>query len=366
MVFFGAVNLVLLGVNGVRHGGDSPMYIDGANRMLAGATLIDREPSYAGYVVVVAAAEAAGAGARGVVLLQILLGAIAAAAVYAMGVTLAGRMAGAMAAGLYAIDADTNRWHQFILADSIYVSLFTMAVWLTHRAANRGGVEPTMGAVAVVIAAACVRPEGWFVVPVAACYLVLRRGRSASTRVAGAAVMAGVAMLVAVAVAPALKGNLQAVGPADMLQRGQTIWDYDGWRVAMPPTDAASAGQASDAVGYALRHPVSTLQLMLARVAVHFAHVRPFYSAAHNAVIVAWLVPVYAAALFALWRLRRSPPATWLLAAIGTQTVVVALTHAEWDGRYLAHVLPLLHTLAAAGVAMMAGSPGPEPSPSHA
>ena len=41
-----------------------------------------------------------------------------------------------------------------------------------------------------------------------------------------------------------------------------------------------------------------------------------------------------------------------MVTAIATQTAVVAFTHAESDGRYLSHVLPLLHTLAAAGVTL--------------
>ena len=45
--------------------------------------------------------------------------------------------------------------------------------------------------------------------------------------------------------------------------------------------------------------------------------------------------------------------------AIGTQTLVVALTHAEWDGRYLAHVLPLIYTLTGAGVAVLVGKSVP-------
>ena len=94
---------------------------------------------------------------------------------------------------------------------------------------------------------------------------------------------------------------------------------------------------------------------MGARVAVHFAHVRPFYSTPHNVVIVLWLVPVYAAALFAIWKLGLTPFLSWIVVAIGTQTVVVALTHAEWDGRYLAHVLPLIYTLVGAGVAVLIG-----------
>lgn len=363
-MFFIVINLLLVALNGVRMGGDSPLYLDGANRLLAGQPLTDRQPSYAGYVYVVAAAQAVGAGTLGLVMLQVLCGAIAGTAVYAMAATMAGRLAGGLAAVLYSLDVDTNRWHQFILADSLYVSLFVLAVWLTYRAVIRRGLGPLLLAAAALFAAALVRPEGWFLVPAGLCFVVMMRARSTAQRLAGVGVLLAAAALLVVVLAPALRGNVSAVGPADMLQRGQTIWEFDGWKVSMPAAGGVAEGQAGAAVAYAVRHPISTLKLMIARVLVHFAHVRPFYSTAHNAVIVVWLVPVYALAAVAIWQLGFTTLISWIVAAIGTQTLVVALTHAEWDGRYLAHVLPLIYPLVGAGVAVTlgtarAGSRGP-------
>lgn len=365
MVFFAAVNLVLVAVNGVRLGGDSPLYLDGAARLLDGRPLIDRQPSYAGYVAVVAAAHAIGIGTFGVVMIQVFLGAVTAAVVYLIGATLAGRAAGVAGAMLYGLDVDTNRWHQFILADSIYVSLFVLAVWLMHRAATRDGVEPIISALIVTLASAMVRPEGWFLLPAAVAYVIVARPYPWKVKLAmGGSATAAVVALLAVLSAN-YQGNMQAVGPANMLQRGQTIWDFDGWRVAMPASDASATDQAGGALSYALRHPSSTATLMLARIAVHFAHVRPFYSTPHNVVIVLWLVPLYAAALLGLWRLGAVAMPLWVVAAIASQTLVVALTHAEWDGRYLAHVLPLIDALAAAGAVSAMVNSGFHSAPEH-
>lgn len=356
MVLFLLINLAVLAIYGVRHGGDTPLYLDGAQRLLDRHPLIDREPSYFGYVAIVAVAQAIGIGTTGVVLFQIALGAVAAMAVYSIGVALSGRAAGLVAAALYGLDLDTNRWHQFILADSVYISAFTIGMWLTYRAATRSGVASAIGPLLLLLAAALVRPEGWFALPAAICFIVVMRAQSAAQRVVGAGAAAVAAVILVAILSAPFSGNVQAVGPADMLQRGQTIWDFDGWRVSMPANDAAGGGQAAAAIGYALRHPFSTIKLMAARVAVHFAHVRPFYSTPHNAAIVVWLVPMYAAALYALARQGATPLAMWIVAAIATQTLVVALTHAEWDGRYLAHVLPLIDTLVGAGVGIWMAS----------
>ncbi|MET0163704.1 MAG: hypothetical protein ABW318_01710, partial [Vicinamibacterales bacterium] len=90
--------------------------------------------------------------------------------------------------------------------------------------------------------------------------------------------------------------------------------------------------------------------LMLARLGVHLAHVRPFYSTAHNAVIVLWLLPIYALAGIAFWTSRGQALTRWCALAFASQALVVALTHADWDGRYLAHVMPIVYPFAGAGL----------------
>jgi hypothetical protein len=48
---------------------------------------------------------------------------------------------------------------------------------------------------------------------------------------------------------------------------------------------------------------------------------------------------------------RGNPLARWLLAVVAAHAAFVALTHADWDGRYLAHVLPLLYVFSGVGLA---------------
>lgn len=357
LLLFVIVNLGLLAVMGVRMGGDTGIYTDGARALIDGQSLTARQPSYLGYIAVVAFFQSIGAGLTGVVIAQVTAATAAAYAVYRMALELGGRLAGVLAVLLLAVDVDSSRWHAYVLSDSLYASVLAIAAWLVHRAV---AMPLTAGrafvAAAVLMAAALIRPEGWFLVPVAALYVVISKAASPAMRWMGVGVVAGATVLLVVVLAPMLGGNLQAVGPGEMLRRGNTIWDYDGWRLPMPaeslPADGSSA---MTAVKYAVAHPLSTAALMAARVGVHFAHVRPYFSTAHNAAIVLWLVPIYVLGGYGLWRVRAKPLAWWCAAAIGTQTAVVALTHADWDGRYLAHVMPLWYPFAAAGIVTAAG-----------
>ena len=343
------------------------MYLDGANALLNGQPLTGRQPSYLGYITVVAGLQAAGAGLAGIVITQLAAASVAALAVYRIAVELGGRLPGAIAVLLFALDVDTNRWHAFVLSDSLFLSSLAIAAWLVHRASAEApspqAVKPSslralgfsVSASLVLLAAGLIRPEGWFLVPVAASYVVIRRAASPAKRWLGLGVVAAAGVLLVIVLGPVLGGNLQAVGPGEMLQRGNTIWDYDGWRLPMPAESLPAHGSsAMTAVKYAVAHPLSTAGLMAARVGVHFAHVRPYFSTAHNAAIVLWLVPLYVLGGYGLWRLRANTLARWCVVVIGTQTVVVALTHADWDGRYLAHVMPLWYPFAAAGIATAA------------
>ena len=142
-------------------------------------------------------------------------------------------------------------------------------------------LKPYVVASLGLLAAASIRPEGWFVIPAALIYWVARiDGTSRKVAVLGSGAVV-CAMLFA-AVAPRLGGNLSAVGPAEMLRRGQTIWEYDGWRVAMPddPALSSQSGNAA-ALEYGVRHPLATATLMAARLGVHAVHVRPYYSLSH-------------------------------------------------------------------------------------
>jgi hypothetical protein len=365
LAVFVLANVVLAIASGVRSGGDTGMYLDGASALMNGQPLSVRQPSYAGYIAVIAFFQGIGAGLAGVVVAQLIAASAAAVVVAKLAGELSGTLAAVMAVLLFAVDFDTNRWHAFLLSDSLYMSALTIAAWLVYRA---GVPSVSLRAVAIAIVAmlvaSLIRPEGWFVLPAAAAFWIARANMAPARRWAIAALFLASAGVMVALVAPRLSGNLTAVGPASMLQQGQTIWEFNGWRVAMPGDPVWDDGVASagDAVTYALRHPISTVTLMAARLGVHFAHVRPYFSAAHNAVIVAWLTPLYLLAGVTAWRMRRHALTQWCALVIATQTLVVALTHADWDGRYLSHMLPLMYPFAAAGGArLIARTLGREP-----
>ena len=355
LAIFAAVNVALFAITGVHVGGDTGLFLDGADRLLEGRRLIAREPSYVGYIAVVALDEGLRLGLVGVVLLQIAAATLGAGAVYRLGQELGGPRTAMIAAGLLTVDLDTNRWHTYVLADSLFLSMLALCTWAVYLAAEQRQRAIDIVALGLLLATSLVRPEGWFVFPAAGLYWVARRVRGRSARLMAATAVVVVCVVGANVVATRLRGNLRDVNPAGMLQRGQTIWDYDGWRLQMPEAALDASGRAPGPVAYAVQHPIATAQLMLVRIGVHLVHVRPFYSLAHNAAIVVWLLPIYLLAGFAVWTSWARPLTRWCALVFVSQAVVVALTHADWDGRYLAHVMPIVYPFAAVGFWKLAG-----------
>ncbi len=114
------------------------------------------------------------------------------------------------------------------------------------------------------------------------------------------------------------------------------------------------AGWLSD-LRYIQRHLGPTLALGARRVAVELAHVRPYYRARHNVLIVAVLLPLYTLALIGIAATWRHPLTHLLLALIAAHLLFVAVTLADYDGRFLLYILGPLAALAAAGVGRLSG-----------
>ncbi|MBW3570074.1 MAG: glycosyltransferase family 39 protein [Gemmatimonadetes bacterium] len=349
---FAAVNGAMLARYGVRLGGDTHRFLSGAAHLLAGEPLQGREPTFVGYAAVVALSQAAGAGLAGVVAVQLLFAALATAALYDTGRRLGGRAAGFLAAAFFGGNPDFARFNVVIISDSLYVSLVALAAWAVHRAAERGGAAYA-AAVPVVAFAALVRPNGWVLVPLAAAYWIARTRRAAGVRVALVCAVFAVAAAPLVLLAPATK-SVQDVGAYQELRDGTVIWGYDARRLPMPPEGGPASGGLEGMAGYALRHPIATARLAAERLGTEMVHTRPFYSPAHNAVVLAVLLPLYALAVLGLARVSREPLALLLLAIIVAHGAVIAATFADWDGRFLLYVLHLVGVLAAVEAARLA------------
>ena len=358
VVLFVALNLALLARTGVRMGGDSPTYIQGANQLLQGRLMAQRPGLWVGYEGVVAFCQATGIGLRGVVAIQLAVAAIAAVAQYSLARSLAGRWAGLAAAGLLVANPEIARFHSYILTDSLYTSAAILATWGIYQAGERRGAWYILGA-GLVLAAALLRPNGWFLLPIAAGYWLVRATPRGAVRWLALGGMAAVLVLGALAL-PFVRAGVEFEHPGSYLRRGDIVSDYTGWLLPMPVESTPAAGDGlRGTIGYAMRHPVATALLAVARTGAELARVRPFYSTAHNVVALAYVLPLYALAILGYLRVRRAPLAGLLAAVIASHLLFPVFLGADWDGRYLLFTLPLICDFSACPIGLWLTRPWP-------
>lgn len=356
---FVLVNAGFLALKGVQLGGDSMRYIDGAKAWLESQPLGGYIWAYQGYIAVVAVGQVIGAGLPGVVGFQIAVAALAGAALVALGAALGGRLAGLVGAAFLLANPDVIRWHGYILTDSLYISAVVLVTFVVWRAAQRGGAWYAL-ALLVLLSAATLRPTGLVLLPVAAAFWGLR---GAVTRDwTGMALGMVVAVVVVwVVFSPRVQDTAGKL-PGHTLRSGRVIYLHPAFRMEMPKAETPGGGGWGNDLRYIARHPGATLALGARRVAVEVAHVRPYYRTRHNVLIVAVLLPLYTLAALGVVATWRHPLTHLVLGLITGHLLLVAVSLADYDGRFLLYVLGPIGILAAAGVGRLMRGRGPGPA----
>lgn len=328
---------------GPREGGDTIRYVEAAAAWGQGQWPSGRDAFFPIYNLFLAALFGLGLGTAGVVLVQCLLSGVAAWRLYHLAASLYDHRVGILAALLYVTCPELQVWNLYVLTESLFVSLTIVALSLLVSAERPGA---WVAAGVATLAAAMVRPHGLALLGAAAAFglAALRPG----ARLTVGAVVGGVA--VAAVIGRAIQPWVRVAG---QYRRGTVIWGYPASATPLPDLVLPS-GMAGHPVleflGVLVTQPRSVVSLAVRRVAYEWLHIRPFYSMAHNAIIAATLFPLYLLAAWGVTRQPRRPGARVLLLGLpALQSMFVALSFADWDGRHLLVMLPSVFVFAAAG-----------------
>ena len=280
-------------------------------------------------------------------LVQCLLSGVAAWRLYHLAASLYDHRVGILAALFYVTCPELQVWNLYVLTESLFVSLTIVALSLLVSAERPGA---WVAAGFATLAAAMVRPHGLALLGAAVAFglAALRRAGLGGARLTVGAVVGGVA--VAAVIGRAIQPWVRVAG---QYRRGTVIWGYPASAKPLPDLVLPS-GMAGHPVleflGVLVTHPRSVVSLAVRRVAYEWLHIRPFYSMAHNAIIAATLFPLYLLAAWGVTRHPRLPGARVLLLGLPVlQSMFVALSFADWDGRHLLVMLPSVFLFAAAG-----------------
>jgi 4-amino-4-deoxy-L-arabinose transferase-like glycosyltransferase len=338
---FVAVNVVaFVHGGGSRLGQDSFVYLGGADALLDGDGLTSRQVLSIGYVGLLAVVRELGIGLDWVVFLQVLVAGVAGVALFDIGRRLGGPWVGLGASALFLANPEFAWWNQYVLADSLYISLAILSAWAVLRATGAPG-RGHLIALALIAAAVTIRPNGWLLVAATGIFWFLRMRAGRARRLAGAGLVAIVVS--GLAVVASLPDTFD---PARFMRVGR-IGYQEKLDVPKHPRGDGLTGAAE----YAWAHPGVTARLAGARVGWELAHARRRYSVGHKVAIAIWLPLLYAFAIAGFARARRHPVAVLAALLTALQLGLVAASFADYDGRYLLYFLPLLGVVSAYGFA---------------
>ena len=289
-----------------------------------------------------------GAGWWGIVLGQIALSGLAAAALYGAVRQLAGNRAGAatLATALFVLWPDVQQFNCYLLTESLFTSLSVLSFWALVQT-RRGGVASWALLAALLALTALVRPNG-FVVAGAAGVAGLAQLYGTQRRAFWG--LLALAVLAAPLAVAALNHQLISFFLVETYARGELMFGTSVWALhpgaplAMPP---AGLGQLSRVLYFAAHNPGFMAQLMAGKLLVFFGSVKPYYSLPHRLLSMLVLWPLYYLAGRGTRQAAVWLPARAFLAAVPLlQATVVMLTVDDYDVRFLAPVLPFVFALA--------------------
>lgn len=357
VILWGTMQFWLYYTGGIRPAGDTGRYIGAAEILLSGhLPLTGKAMSYLAYDGIVAIFLGLGWGQEGVIIFQVLISGIAACTLYLLTTYLYDWRAGVVAALLFISFPDIQKWNYYILTESLFIStiIFTTYIVLTGKGWQRiivGGI--------LVLLATFMRPNG-FIVPMAlSIYILVWLWQNGKRRL-----VAGILVIAVIALAMAsiwIGGMLSKERVLSHYIDGTVIWGHPESALSMPgqePDCRQVKGSAIFEIAcFTAAKPLYMIELAGMKLFYFFLLARPYYSVAHNAVIISFLLPVYTLALIA-WYRGRKEFVEWAFPAmmIFLQAVVVAFTFADWDSRHLQVVLPLIFIFASGCVAWLMDS----------
>lgn len=140
----------------------------------------------------------------------------------------------------------------------------------------------------------------------------------------------------------------------DSFNKGEVICGYSGWTIPIKTSIDVepSKGSIIKITELVYTQPTACIQLALYRFIALWTDVRMYYSNIHNIFIALILLPTYLLAGIGIFQYRKIHSNLFLITVIytGLNSLLIMFTYADWDGRFLAPLLPIIFIWSALGV----------------
>lgn len=344
------------GKPGVQYLTDSYRYIEAADKLIANEPLDYKEIQYTGYIVIIAFFRLFSDNLIGVVFLQVIMALAAAWALYKISFAITKKpLSGIIAAGLYLMNPFIVSWHNYIMTESMYTSFLILSTWLLISAVEKKSDITIVFSLLLVLITACIRPNGWTLIPVALCFYFMHWFHKNYQKLIWVFSVALV-FIICISFLPFTNRSIQNIGTEkilmnEVLLNGEVIPDHKELRIKMPADTTLMKKNWTAGFYYVIRHPLPCAKLGIYRIATELFQIRrPWYSAKYYLRSFLWLFPAYIFAMIGLFYYRKKISIKIILTIILVHILTIAVTFADHDARFLNYFLPLINILSGCGI----------------
>jgi hypothetical protein len=346
---------------GVKVVNDSARYIEYATGLHQALYFDPHNFWYIGYALYIFGVQLVGGSAEIIVAGQYTLGLLAVIALFFTSLTVwNNNLAAVFTAVAFIFFIDIGQWHSYVLAESIYTSFLCFSLFLLSKL--YGGRKSTVWHILtalVVLYTAFMKPTG-IALPGALLFVVLHyapgrlksRLRRNSIRVAATLIFL---LLVNRMLTTYLVMENYRLG--EVIYAIRLLPSTPGYETmiitppVVPYVPPPGMPPLLKIVSFILHHPLYWMQLFFTKVFFLLAHVRPYWSVTHNLYATLLLLPAYFLFVKGIRSEKLNPASVFALAYVAIQILGVGITSEDWDGRFLAPILPVVFLYSGKGFA---------------
>jgi hypothetical protein len=238
-----------------------------------------------------------------------------------------------------------QQWNTCLLTESVFISVILLFVWAFSLEKTS---HKWFMLFSLAVLAALTRPNGGIVLLTCCCMYGMQFFRQAKKLwlffITGAAII----LFLLNSFTDTFYQFL-----LDSFNKGEIICGYDQWTTSagMCIADDPSSGSIAKIVHLVFSNPAKSMELFTGRFAALWMDVRSYYSLPHNVYIVLYLLPAYVMAIIGFIQYKNAFAELALATLLygGINSMLVMLTYADWDGRFLAPLLPVVFIWAGLG-----------------
>jgi len=241
-------------------------------------------------------------------------------------------------------------WNMCLLTESIYISLILLFIW-AYSLLNK---KKWFYLISIAVAASITRPNGGILIITLIILYIYDQwttNRQFAKRLLGASILICIPCLI-LFLQYSTDVYLQFL--MQSFNKGEIICGYSGWIVPVNSINAESIhnNSISQVLTLMLKYPLEYIQLACYRFLALWSDIRPYYSFSHNLYIIVSLSLLYIFAGIGLIRYAKKYSDLFMLTISYCvfNSLIIMITYADWDGRFLAPLLPVVFIWSGLGI----------------